>query len=97
MKYVKAVAIMLVVLAWCALYLDMAVGYLPRRPDSAAFYLSQLLFMPGMLLANRLLFKVHEKYHRFGEFLIAATFGALLITAVLFFFGGYRAAALANS
>jgi len=93
MKYVRLAVLAVGMVSWFALCIDLAIGYLPHRPDSAAYFMGQLILLPGVFLSSPRILQVHERFRSFGKGLVIAAFGAFLVAFVLFIFGGYRASA----
>ena len=72
------------------------VGYLPKRRDSAVFYIALGFQSIGMVLAKVALSPQRPSFVALGEQLQMLAFGAFIVCLVLFFFGGYRAASMGS-
>jgi len=92
-KYVRFLVIAAGMLAWFLWCFSSILSFLPSRPDSVAYFLAQLMFLPGLFLSSPRLLQVGERLRTLGERLIIVSLGAFVVAAVLFIFGGYRAAA----
>jgi hypothetical protein len=100
-RVVKSSLFVGLALCWVALTFVVAIGFLPKRPDSCAYFIAQGFMIPGLVLQTKYpidLFakanKYREKYGQIGALLMGAAAGGLAICVVLFFFGGFRTAAM---
>ena len=73
-----------------------AVGFLPKRPDSAAFFIALGFYCVGIVLANAVLSPQRPRVVALGKQLQMLAFGAAIVGMVLFLFGGYRAASIGS-
>ncbi len=73
-----------------------ALDFLPKRPDSAAFFIGLGLYFAGTILAKGVICWQRPSVVGLGKQVQMLAFGAMTVGLVLFFFGGYRAASDAS-
>ena len=89
-QVVKSTLFIGLVVCWVAFTFIVAIGFLPKRPDSCAFFISQGFMIPALVLQT----KYREKFGQLGTLLMGAAAGCIVVCVLLFFFGGFRAAAI---
>ena len=92
-RVLKSSLLIGLVLCWVALTFVVAIGYLPKRPDSCAYFIAQGFMVPGLWLQTKYR---GEKYGEIGTLLMGAAAGGIVIWVLLLLFGGFRAAAMIN-
>ena len=87
---VKFIVLSSLVVGWILAVAILVNGYLPKRPDSAAFYIGQGFFIPSVILRASWVPPEKEHIRKIGAHLQWAAIGCICVWVILFAFGGYR-------